>query len=78
MKREAKKNGTSRKRKAKQQPKKDGFWREKTIEELAAEQGVTLPQRWEDLYGAGEHLWKSDEEFEEFLEFIQQQRTAGK
>jgi hypothetical protein len=78
MKRDTKKNGRSHKPKPKLRPKKAGFWREKTVEELAAEQGVEIPQRIEDLLGAGENLWKDDAELDAFLEFIRQQRKAGK
>jgi hypothetical protein len=40
---------------------------EKTIEQLAAEQGVKPMTNWDDYFGAGKDLWESDEDFEEFL-----------
>jgi type II secretory pathway component PulM len=42
----------------------------KTIEELAAEQGVELPQNLDRLFGAGEQLWDNDAEFDEFLRWL--------
>lgn len=42
----------------------------KTIEELAAEQGVELPQDLDRLFGAGEQLWDNDAEFDEFLRWL--------
>jgi hypothetical protein len=41
----------------------------KSIEQLAAEQGVK-PTRLEDILGKGADLWKSDQEFEHFVEDI--------
>jgi len=41
---------------------------EKTIEQLAAEQGVKPVTRLEDYLGAARHLWESDEDFESFLQ----------
>jgi hypothetical protein len=78
MKRVTKKNGRGRKTKPRQPRKRAGFLKEKTIEELAAEQGVTLPQRIEDLIGAGKDLWDSDAEFEEFLKGIYERRRRGR
>ena len=44
-----------------------GFWQAKTIEELAAEQGVPLVPNFDALFGAGKDLWADDAEFEAFL-----------
>ncbi len=49
----------------------------KTIEQLAAEQGVK-PTRLEDILGKGAHLWKSDEEFERFVADIYAQRREDR
>lgn len=54
------------------------FWRRKTIEELAAEQGVLLPQDLDAMIGAGKDLWDSDEEFEAWLEDIYRRRREGR
>lgn len=48
-------------------PEEKVFWQEKTLDELAAEQGLRLPQSLDRLIGRGQDLWESDEEFEEFL-----------
>ena len=42
----------------------------KTIEELAAEQGVQLPQDFDRLLGAGAQLWDNDAEFDQFLRWL--------
>jgi uncharacterized protein (DUF2384 family) len=52
--------------------------RRKTIEELAAEQGVALPQDLDAMIGAGKDLWDSDEEFEAWLEGIYRRRREGR
>jgi uncharacterized protein (DUF2384 family) len=49
-------------------------WRDKSTKALAQEQGVPLPQDAAKLLGAGSDLWGSDEEFEEFLQGIQDRR----
>lgn len=41
---------------------------ERTIEQLAAEQGVKPMTNWNDYFGAARHLWESDEDFASFLE----------
>jgi len=48
-----------------------GFWQKKTIEELAAEQGVPLVPNLDALLGAGEDLWADDAEFEAFLGYLE-------
>lgn len=45
----------------------------KTIEELAAEQGVK-PRKWDEIVGMGAELWSSDAEFEEFVRGIRDRR----
>jgi uncharacterized protein (DUF2384 family) len=54
------------------------FRRRKTIEELAAEQGVSLPQDLDAMIGEGKDLWDSDEEFEAWLEDLQEARREGR
>jgi hypothetical protein len=45
----------------------EDFWQEKTLEELAEEQGVQSPVDFEDVFGKAAALWESDEDFETFL-----------
>ena len=42
----------------------------KTIEQLATEQGVRLPQNLDELLGKGRDLSDDDEEFENFLRWL--------
>jgi hypothetical protein len=53
------------------------FWKRKTVEELAAEQGITRPQSLDDLIGAAADLWASDEEFERFVASIDRHRREA-
>ncbi len=39
----------------------------KSFEELAAQQGVRIPQNLDQLLGAGSQLWDNDADFDEFL-----------
>jgi hypothetical protein len=41
------------------------------------EQGVAETANLEHIYGAGEDLWESEEEFEQFLNYIAQSRREG-
>ena len=50
------------------------FWQERSIEELAREQGVRPVERLEDVLGRHADLWESDEEFEQFLRDIYERR----
>lgn len=43
------------------------FWRDKTFEGLAGEQGVQPIQRLEEVFGKGAGLWETDDEFRAFL-----------
>jgi hypothetical protein len=58
-------------------PSDGDFWRPKTLEELAAEQGVGPVERAEDLLGQGDDLWADDAEFEQFLAWLRESRQAG-
>jgi uncharacterized protein (DUF2384 family) len=49
------------------------FSERKSFEELAAEQGVR-PTKLEDILGKGADLWRSDQEFEQFVEDIYARR----
>src|SRR5437879_1356148 len=55
----------------------EDFWSEPTIQELAEEQDVAIPQRLEDLVGQGSDLWADQAEFEAFLGEIDQRRRAA-
>ena len=59
-------------------PETGEFWREKSIEELAAEQGVRPVERIEDILGRGADLWDSDEDFEQFLKGIYERRRQDR
>lgn len=43
------------------------FWQEKSLEQLASEQGVTPIRQLEDIWGKGAELWADTEDFESFL-----------
>ena len=54
-----------------------GFSERKSIETLAAEQGVK-PTKLEDILGKGADLWESDHEFERFVEGIYARRREDR
>ncbi len=54
-----------------------GFSERKSIEELAAEQGIR-PTRLEDILGKGADLWDSDLELEQFVEDIYARRREDR
>ncbi len=45
----------------------DDSWQTKTLEQLAAEQHIKPVTDWDSIFGMARDLWKSDEEFEQFL-----------
>ena len=49
----------------------------KTLEQVAAEQGIKRVERFEDLLGKGDELWATDEEFEAFLKSLKHSRRVG-
>jgi hypothetical protein len=53
------------------------FWQPRTLEELAAAQGVGPVARPEDRLGQGTELWADDAEFERFLAWLNESRRAG-
>lgn len=53
------------------------FRPEKTVEQLAKEQGVGR-KRWEEICGIGAKLWPSDKELEAFLREVRERRHKGK
>jgi hypothetical protein len=54
------------------------FSQRRSIEELAAEQGVRLDGQLERILGAGADLWASDEAFEEFVQGIYERRRESR
>ena len=50
------------------------FWRKRTVDELAAEQGITVPQPLDEMIGAATDLWADDEEFDRFVQGIYDRR----
>ena len=52
-------------------------WERKSIETLAAEQGVK-PTKLEDILGKGADLWESDREFERFVGGIYARRREDR
>ncbi|MCY4076287.1 MAG: hypothetical protein OXH04_12760 [Acidobacteria bacterium] len=53
----------------------DAFWRGRTVDEIAAQQGVSVPQPLDDMIGAAANLWNDDEDFNRFLQGIRDRRT---
>jgi predicted DNA-binding antitoxin AbrB/MazE fold protein len=43
------------------------FWIEKSLDQLAAEQGVQVVSDWREVFGAARELWENDEAFAFFL-----------
>lgn len=52
----------------------EDFWQEKSIDQLAEEQGVRPVERLEDILGRGADLWDDDEDFEAFLRNVERGR----
>jgi hypothetical protein len=51
--------------------------RTRSLAELAAEQGLTGPQDFDALLGAGADLWDDDADFEAFLAGLRESRRTG-
>ena len=49
----------------------------KSLSELAAEQGITGPQDYRALVGAGADLWDTDADFEKFVADLRESRRTG-
>ena len=43
------------------------FWRERSLDELAAEQGIAVPQALDQMIGAAAELWDDDDDFDLFV-----------
>ena len=50
------------------------FWRKRTVDELAAEQGIAVPQQLDEMVGAATELWNDDRDFDRFVQGIQDRR----
>lgn len=53
------------------------FWESKTLEELAAEQGVRPIEHLEEVLGRGADLWRDEAEWEAFLSALPESRQKG-
>jgi hypothetical protein len=52
--------------------------RTRSLAELAAEQGLTGPQDFDALFGAGAELWPDDDDFEAYLARLRASRRIGR
>ncbi len=50
------------------------FWRKRAVDDLAAEQGIAVPQPLDEMIGAAADLWADDEEFDRFVQGIHDRR----
>lgn len=50
------------------------FWRERSLDELAAEQRIAVPQALDEMIGAAAELWDDDEDFDLFVGQIHERR----
>jgi hypothetical protein len=53
------------------------FWKSKTLEELAAEQGIRPVENLDEVLGQGTDLWRDDAELEAFLAALRERRQTG-
>lgn len=51
-----------------------GFWSESTVDELASEQGIVVPQHLDAVIGAGSDLWDDNDAFDLFVQGIHDRR----
>jgi len=51
--------------------------RNRTLTELASEQGIIGPQDFDAICGAGADLWETDADFETFLKVLRDSRRTG-
>lgn len=56
----------------------EDFWQERTIDELAVDQGIVVPQQIVNLIGAAADLWDDEEDFQFFVEGIHERRIKGR
>ena len=58
-------------------PAVEDFWRERSVDELIAEQRVAMARPWGDVLGQGATLWDDDVQFEDFIAGIHDRRHEG-
>ena len=51
-----------------------GFWSKSTVDELASEQGIDVPQRLDAVIGAASDLWDDNDDFDLFVQGIHDRR----
>ena len=56
----------------------EGFWQERTVDELAVDQGIVIPQQLGGLIGAAAELWDDEEDFQLFVKGIHERRIEGR
>ena len=54
----------------------EDFWRTRTIDEIAAQQGIAVPQPLNHVIGAAADLWDDDEDCDRFVRGIHDRRIA--
>ena len=47
------------------------FWHQKSVDELAEEQGVVPIENLDRLFGCGKDLWETEKEWNDYMESIQ-------
>ena len=52
----------------------NNFWHQKSVGELAAEQGVGPVNDLDCLFGCGKDLWETEEEWNDYMETVQSGR----
>lgn len=52
------------------------FWQEKSVEELARDQGVAVPQPLDEIIGKGVDLWEDEADFDSFVGGIYERRRS--
>ena len=52
------------------------FWRARTIGEIAAQQGIAVPQPLDQVIGAAADLWEDDGDCDRFVRGIHDRRLA--
>jgi len=55
----------------------DDFWHQKSVDELAEEQGVAPIKDLDRLFGCGKDLWETDKEWNDYMEQIQATRREA-
>ena len=50
------------------------FRRKRTVDELAVEQGIAVPQPLDEMIGAVADLWADDEDFDRFVQGLYDRR----